>query len=90
MEKHHTFQDDVIVPGGEKHVIVNQYFTENQGITIVKVNSRLPPCGVQFAGGRVGVGLKGLGANLFLVVVRCFSGRRIPYPPLATNTDLYI
>ncbi len=38
-----------------------------RGNTIGKMNSSLPPCGVQFAGGRAGVGPKGPGAHLSLV-----------------------
>jgi hypothetical protein len=42
-------------------------FAQKRDNTIAKVNSRLPPCGGRFAGGRDGVGPKGLGVHLLLV-----------------------
>jgi hypothetical protein len=43
--------------------LVATHFAQKRGNTIAKVNSRLPPCGGQFAGGRDGVGPKGLGSS---------------------------
>jgi hypothetical protein len=45
------------------------------GNTIEVVNSRLPPCGGRFAGGRDGVGPKGPGVHLSLVATH-FAQKR--------------